>query len=348
MAQAHQVNHDDIRILLECDEARATYEDLYAVVMRGDQESCLMYVEKQNQRCVDGFKDGVLSIEQLASVDGLCEWVLKAIGASDPMQTYNINLSVFTSIPDLWGIDQLFPIVPIHKLDQRPVAHGTAVEEGNFWGCSLDGITRRLSVEFTICLAGDVPLGSAPGKTDMHGLIMGSSEDICSLFDSYLPNHEASTHEIAWIMFSTQLWISSKKNQIKRSSYVTVMPFTNQVIFSSREFRPPEKLEMTNLISDEPTTNSIMPKGVSAGQGVSELMFQSLKHRAEKVMHTKGYGEDENDEELNNVVACLDCSFNNMPYLATKHASMSNSLSAAISNLGFYYSDEDGFDYLSG
>ena len=49
----------------------------------------------------------------------------------------------------------------------------------------------------------DVPLGSAPGKTDMHGLIMGSSKDICSLFDSYLPNHEASTHVITWRMFST-------------------------------------------------------------------------------------------------------------------------------------------------
>ena len=106
----------------------------------------------------------------------------------------------------------------------------------------------------------ELPLGSAPGKTDMHGLIMGSSKDICSLFDSYLPNHEASTHEITWRMFSTQLWSFSKKNQIKRSSYVTVMPFTNQVIFSSREFRPPEKLEMANLLSDEPTTNSIMPK----------------------------------------------------------------------------------------
>uniref|UniRef100_A0A0D3ASG2 Uncharacterized protein n=1 Tax=Brassica oleracea var. oleracea TaxID=109376 RepID=A0A0D3ASG2_BRAOL len=53
---------------------------------------------------------------------------------------------------------------------------------------------------------------------------------------------------------------SSKKNQFKQSSYVTVMPFTNQEIFSSREFRPPEKLEMANLLSDEPTTNSIMPK----------------------------------------------------------------------------------------
>uniref|UniRef100_A0A0D3C2B4 Uncharacterized protein n=1 Tax=Brassica oleracea var. oleracea TaxID=109376 RepID=A0A0D3C2B4_BRAOL len=101
----------------------------------------------------------------------------------------------------------------------------------------------------------DVPLGSAPGKTNMHGLIMRSSKDICSLFTSYLPKHEASMQEITWRMFSTQLQTSSKKNQIKRSSYVTVMPFTNQEIFSSREYRIPEKLEMTNLLSDDTATN---------------------------------------------------------------------------------------------
>ncbi|CAN6890549.1 unnamed protein product [Brassica oleracea] len=106
----------------------------------------------------------------------------------------------------------------------------------------------------------DVPWGSAPGKIGMHGLIMESSKDICSLFDSYLTNHEASTHEITWRMVSTQLRSSLKKNQIKLSSYVIVMLFTNQVIFSSREFRPPEKLEIANLLSDEPTVNSIMKK----------------------------------------------------------------------------------------
>uniref|UniRef100_A0A0D3CF63 CCHC-type domain-containing protein n=1 Tax=Brassica oleracea var. oleracea TaxID=109376 RepID=A0A0D3CF63_BRAOL len=44
----------------------------------------------------------------------------------------------------------------------------------------------------------------------------GSSKDICSLFDSYLPNLEASMHDITWRMFSTQLRNSSKKNQINR------------------------------------------------------------------------------------------------------------------------------------
>lgn len=34
--------------------------------------------------------------------------------------TYYINLSVFQSAPDFWALDQLFPIVPIHRLDSEP------------------------------------------------------------------------------------------------------------------------------------------------------------------------------------------------------------------------------------
>jgi len=30
------------------------------------------------------------------------------------------NFSLFQSVPDIWGIDQIFPIMPIHHLDQQP------------------------------------------------------------------------------------------------------------------------------------------------------------------------------------------------------------------------------------
>ncbi|MEM9238019.1 MAG: arginine decarboxylase, partial [Verrucomicrobiota bacterium] len=33
---------------------------------------------------------------------------------------YYANLSVFQSLPDAWAIDQLFPVLPIHRLDERP------------------------------------------------------------------------------------------------------------------------------------------------------------------------------------------------------------------------------------
>src|SRR5439155_5433 len=34
--------------------------------------------------------------------------------------TYFCNFSVFESLPDSWAIDQLFPILPIHRLQERP------------------------------------------------------------------------------------------------------------------------------------------------------------------------------------------------------------------------------------
>ena len=34
--------------------------------------------------------------------------------------TYYVNLSVFRSAPDAWAIDQLFPIMPLHRLDRKP------------------------------------------------------------------------------------------------------------------------------------------------------------------------------------------------------------------------------------
>jgi arginine decarboxylase len=37
--------------------------------------------------------------------------------------TYFCNFSLFQSIPDSWAIRQLFPIVPIHRLEERPTVH---------------------------------------------------------------------------------------------------------------------------------------------------------------------------------------------------------------------------------
>ncbi|MCA0900374.1 MULTISPECIES: biosynthetic arginine decarboxylase [Microbulbifer] len=33
---------------------------------------------------------------------------------------YYANMSVFQSLPDIWAIDQLFPLVPVHRLDEAP------------------------------------------------------------------------------------------------------------------------------------------------------------------------------------------------------------------------------------
>ncbi len=48
---------------------------------------------------------------------------------------YYINLSVFQSAPDSWAIDQLFPIMPIHRLDEEPTKRGILAD----LTCDSDG-----------------------------------------------------------------------------------------------------------------------------------------------------------------------------------------------------------------
>jgi arginine decarboxylase len=38
---------------------------------------------------------------------------------------YFCNFSLFQSLPDSWAIDQIFPIMPIHRLDEKPTNYAT-------------------------------------------------------------------------------------------------------------------------------------------------------------------------------------------------------------------------------
>ena len=42
--------------------------------------------------------------------------------------TFFCNLSIFQSVPDSWAIDQLFPIMPIHRLDEEPTSRGVLAD----------------------------------------------------------------------------------------------------------------------------------------------------------------------------------------------------------------------------
>lgn len=48
---------------------------------------------------------------------------------------YYVNLSVFQSVPDAWAIDQLFPIMPIHRLNEEPTRRGILAD----LTCDSDG-----------------------------------------------------------------------------------------------------------------------------------------------------------------------------------------------------------------
>ena len=54
-------------------------------------------------------------------------------------QKYLCNFSLFRSAPDSWAIRQLFPIVPIHKLNEKPTDYATLVDVT----CDSDGKIDR-------------------------------------------------------------------------------------------------------------------------------------------------------------------------------------------------------------
>jgi arginine decarboxylase len=54
---------------------------------------------------------------------------------------YFCNFSLFQSLPDSWAIDQLFPIMPIHRLDEEPTRRGTLQD----MTCDSDGKIDRFA-----------------------------------------------------------------------------------------------------------------------------------------------------------------------------------------------------------
>jgi arginine decarboxylase len=52
---------------------------------------------------------------------------------------YLANFSVFRSMPDNWALEQLFPIIPIHKLNKKPTEYATLCDIT----CDSDGIVEK-------------------------------------------------------------------------------------------------------------------------------------------------------------------------------------------------------------
>jgi arginine decarboxylase len=60
---------------------------------------------------------------------------------------YYINLSIFQSAPDSWAIEQLFPILPIHRLNEEPTKRATLADLTCDSDGRLDRFIDRLNVK---------------------------------------------------------------------------------------------------------------------------------------------------------------------------------------------------------
>lgn len=84
------------------------------------------------------FVQGDLSLPELAETEknyvGLCQQIRNDLNPHNHQHREILreldekladkvfcNFSLFQSMPDIWGIDQIFPIMPIHRLEQQPI-----------------------------------------------------------------------------------------------------------------------------------------------------------------------------------------------------------------------------------
>ncbi|MGB5696014.1 MAG: biosynthetic arginine decarboxylase [Polyangiales bacterium] len=132
------------------------------------------------------FKFGYLGIRELARAEHLfwncCDKISESMhrlkhvpeelaAVEDLMGAlYYCNFSLFQSAPDIWAIDQLFPFMPIHRLDEKPTVRARLAD----LTCDSDGIVDHfIDVEEVQHALNLHPV--KPGEPYLLGMFLGGA-----------------------------------------------------------------------------------------------------------------------------------------------------------------------------
>lgn len=122
----------------------------------------------KKEEALSMFKFGILSLEERAKVETLywqlCRDLIQlnkrlkkpskdTMGLGDKLaDQYMANFSLFQSAPDHWAFDQLFPIAPVHRLNEVPTRNCTLVDITCDSDGKVDRFVEKLEVGDTIAL----------------------------------------------------------------------------------------------------------------------------------------------------------------------------------------------------
>ncbi len=125
--------------------------DAYSGVSRKNFQEVYHDALQIKEEAITAFNLGVLDLNERARVEQMfwatCEKLLKIVRelpyVPDEMEglerqlsdTYYCNFSVFQSMPDHWAVRQLFPTIPIHRLNKQPQRRGILAD----LTCDSDG-----------------------------------------------------------------------------------------------------------------------------------------------------------------------------------------------------------------
>jgi len=125
--------------------------ETYETVSRKSFQEAYHDALQLKEEGITAFNLGMLDLKGRARLEELfwatCERILKIVRelsyVPDELEglerqlsdTYYCNLSIFQSMPDHWAVKQLFPTLPIHRLDRRPQRRGIIAD----LTCDSDG-----------------------------------------------------------------------------------------------------------------------------------------------------------------------------------------------------------------
>ncbi len=129
---------------------KALHETHRGIVGKNVQESWHDAIQAKDE-AVSLFKFGYLTLRERAEAERLFWCCARRIAQNlrrlrfvpeelknlekELASIYYCNFSIFQSAPDCWAIDQLFPIMPIHRLDEEPLVRATLAD----LTCDSDG-----------------------------------------------------------------------------------------------------------------------------------------------------------------------------------------------------------------
>ncbi len=148
-------NGDELEVPEEAHDSVVELFEIWKGMTRKNHREYLHDAEETRDEILDNFQLGYLKLSDRA----FSERLMRRIGAKALrfakeerfvpeefvvlerrlVTKYIANFSVFQSIPDSWALDQLFPVVPIHRLNERPTVEATLCDVT----CDSDGEIDR-------------------------------------------------------------------------------------------------------------------------------------------------------------------------------------------------------------
>ncbi|MBC7898544.1 MAG: biosynthetic arginine decarboxylase [Saprospiraceae bacterium] len=117
---------------------------------------------------------------------------------------YLANFSVFRSMPDNWALEQLFPIIPIHKLNKKPTEYATLCDIT----CDSDGIVDKF-----------VDLHDVKPVLELHKLVKNEPYYLAMMLVGAYQEVMGNNHNLFGVPHEAHIFIGEDGHIIKKVIY---------------------------------------------------------------------------------------------------------------------------------